>query len=188
MCWLGYVTKLNPVIRLQFWRSRECGIQLYRYFKRLTSDLSQERNLYLRKGNFREKLNLFYLQHKTTAKKTNHLKARIDKTQQNSMCRFCSYGEETIDQKISESSRLEHKEYFTRYDWVGKVIHRELCKKFKFDHTNKWYKHNRASILENETHKLLWNFEIQADHLISIRPCNNNNNKKRKQKTKKRTC
>ena len=28
---------------------------------------------------------------------------------------------------------------------------------------------NPESVLENETHKLLWYFEIQTDHLISIR-------------------
>ena len=39
----------------------------------------------------------------------------------------------------------------------------------KFDHTNKWYMHNPASVLKNETHKLLWDFEIQTDHLISVR-------------------
>ena len=60
-------------------------------------------------------------------------------------------------------------EYKTRHDWVGKVIHWELCKKFKFDHTNKWYMHNPASVLENDTHKLLWDFDIQMDHLISAR-------------------
>ena len=27
----------------------------------------------------------------------------------------------------------------TRHDWVGKVVHWEMCKKFKFEHTNKWY-------------------------------------------------
>ena len=32
----------------------------------------------------------------------------------------------------------------------------DLCKKLKFDHTNKWYMHNLESVLENETHKLLW--------------------------------
>ena len=26
--------------------------------------------------------------------------------------------------------------------------------------------HNPESLLDNETHKLLWNFEIQTDHLI----------------------
>ena len=29
--------------------------------------------------------------------------------------------------------------------------------------------HNPESVLENETHKLLWDFKIQTDHLISIR-------------------
>ena len=31
----------------------------------------------------------------------------------------------------------------------------EICKKFKFDHTNKWYIHNPAPVLENDMHKLL---------------------------------
>ena len=29
--------------------------------------------------------------------------------------------------------------------------------------------HNSASVLENEMHKLLWDFEIQMDHLIAAR-------------------
>ena len=29
--------------------------------------------------------------------------------------------------------------------------------------------HNPESVLENETHKFLWDFDIQADHLISAR-------------------
>ena len=41
-----------------------------------------------------------------------------------------------------------------------------MCKKFKFDLTNKWYMHNPAPVRENDTHKLLWNFNIQTDHLI----------------------
>ena len=49
------------------------------------------------------------------------------------------------------------------------MIHWYLCKKFNFDHTKKWYMHNLESILKNETHKLLWDFDIQPDHLISAR-------------------
>ena len=44
-----------------------------------------------------------------------------------------------------------------------------MCKKFKFDHTNKWYMHNSAPVLENNTHKLQWDFDIHTDHLISAR-------------------
>ena len=44
-----------------------------------------------------------------------------------------------------------------------------MYKKFKFDHANKWYMHNPAPVLENDTHKLLWDFDIHTDHLISAR-------------------
>ena len=33
----------------------------------------------------------------------------------------------------------------------------------------KWYMHNPAPVLENATHKLLWDFNIQTDHLILAR-------------------
>ena len=61
---------------------------------------------------------------------------------------------------MSERSKLTQKEYKTTHDWVEKVTHRELCKKLKFDHTNKWCMHIPESVLENE---------IQTDQLISAR-------------------
>ena len=74
-------------------------------------------------------------------------------------------------------------EYKIRHDWIGEVIHWEICKKFKFDPTKKWYMHNPAAALENDTHKLLCNFDIQTDHQISARRPNliiiNNKKKKR---------
>ena len=39
-------------------------------------------------------------------------------------------------------------QYKTRHDWVGKVFHLELCKKFKFGHTNKCNMHNPESVLK----------------------------------------
>ena len=83
--------------------------------------------------------------------KQNHIKARIDKTQQNSKFRLCGDKDETINYIISECSKLTQKEYKTRHDWVGKLIHRKMSKQFKFEHTNKWYMHNPAPILKNNT-------------------------------------
>ena len=62
--------------------------------------------------------------------RTNHIKTRIDKTQQNSKCRLYGDRDETINHIISKCSKLAQKEYKTRYNWVGKVIFKELCKKF----------------------------------------------------------
>ena len=47
--------------------------------------------------------------------------------------------------------------------------------------------HNPAPVLENDAHKLLWDFDIQTDHLISARRpdriiINNNNNNNNKKK------
>ena len=67
---------------------------------------------------------------------------------------------------ISEWSKLAQKGYKTKHNYVGKMIHRELCKRLKFVRTNKLYVHKPESVQENKTHKILWDFEIQTDHLI----------------------
>ena len=82
---------------------------------------------------------------------------------------LCGDRDETINHIISECSKLALREYKARYDWVDKVIHWEMCKILKFDHTNKWYMHNPAPVLKNATHKLLWDFNTQTDHLIPAR-------------------
>ena len=80
---------------------------------------------------------------------------------------------------ISQCSKLVQKEYKARHNWVDKVIHWELCKRLKFDYTNKWCLHDPSSVLENEMHKFLWDFDIQTDHLISPRRPNLINKKER---------
>ena len=49
------------------------------------------------------------------------------------------------------------------------MIHWEFYKKFKFGLTTKWYMLKPKSVLENETHKILWDFEVQTGHLIPTR-------------------
>ncbi len=47
--------------------------------------------------------------------------------------------------------------------------------------------HNPASVQENVTHKLLWDFEVQTDHLISTgQPDLVIVNKKKKKKKKRK--
>ena len=153
------------ITRKQKWE----GKQLYGLINNISHDKTWAR---LRKGNFKRetktrKGNFKRETAQNNAVRTNHIKARTDKTQFNSKCRLCGDRDETINHIISECSKLAQKEYKTRHDWVGKVIHWEMCKKFKFDHTNKWYMHNPAPVLEKDTHKFQWDFDIHTDHLIS---------------------
>ena len=124
---------------------------------------------WLRKGNLKRETESLLIAVQDNAIRTNHIKARIDKMRQNSNCRLCGNRDETINHIISKCSKLAQKEYKARHDWVGKVIHREMCKKFKFDYINKWYMHNLAPLIENDTHKLPWDFNIQTNHLFPAR-------------------
>ena len=145
-------------------------IELYGRFKRLINNIPHQKTwTWLRKENLKRETESLLMTAQDNAIRTNHIKVRIDKTHQNSKCRLCGDRDETINHIISECGKLAQEEYKTRLDWVGKVIHWEMCKKFKFDHTNKCYIHNPAPVLENDTHKLLWDFNIHTDHLIPAR-------------------
>ena len=85
---------------------------------------------WLRKGNFKRETESLLIVAQDNAIRTNHIKARIDKTQQNSKCRLCVDWVERINHIISECSKLAQKEYKARHDWVGKVIIWEMCWKF----------------------------------------------------------
>ena len=113
--------------------------------------------------------------------RTNHIKTKIDNTQQNSKCRLCGGRDETINHIISECNKLTLKEYKTRHDWLGKVIHWEMCKKFKFDHTNKWYMDNPAAVQENNTAPMgLWHTDGSPNLSQKTRPYNNQQQKKKR--------
>ena len=136
------------------WKQKWEGKQLYDRLKRLINNISNDKTgTWLRKGNFKRETESLLIAASDNAIRTNHIKARIDKTQQNSKCRLCGDRDETINYIISECSKLAQREYKARHGWVGKVIHWEMCKKFKFDHTNKRYVHNPAPVLKNDTHK-----------------------------------
>ena len=95
-----------------------------------------------------------------------YVETEIDKERETKRDRQTLIEISTAGQTLIKISTAEYK---AKHDWVGKVIHWEMCKKFKFDHTNKLYMHNPASVLENAMHKLLWDFNIQTDHLIPAR-------------------
>ena len=66
-----------------------------------------------------------------------------------------------------DNAGMKNSSVVTRLDGEGSLL--ELCKKLKFDHTDKWYMHYPDPVLDNEKHKILWGFAIQMYHLISAR-------------------
>ena len=92
--------------------------------------------------------------------RTNLVKARIDKSQGDSLCRVCRKLDESIDRKLAQ------KEYKRRHDNLGKIVHWKLARKCNFEAGDKWYENEPESVLENEDYKILCDFSIQTDHVI----------------------
>ena len=65
--------------------------------------------------------------------KTNLVKAKIDKSQGDSLCRVCRKVDESIDHIVSGCSKLAQKEYKRRHDNLGKIVHWKLARKCNFE-------------------------------------------------------
>ena len=59
--------------------------------------------------------------------------------------------------------------YQTSMTMGRKMIHWELCKRLNFDDTEKFDRKREESVVENHTHKILWNIEIEIGHPIQTR-------------------
>ena len=68
------------------------------------------------KGNFNIENGSILISAQNNAIRTNYIKAKIYKTQQNSKSRLCDDRDEKINHIIS---KLAQKEYQTRHNWVG---------------------------------------------------------------------
>ena len=64
---------------------------------------------------------------------TNLVKARIDKSQGDYLCRVCRKVDESIDHIVSSCSKLAQKEYKRRHDNLGKIVHWILARKCNFE-------------------------------------------------------
>ena len=102
--------------------------------------------------------------------RANLVKAKIDKSQGDSLRRMTRKVDESIDHIVSGCSKLAQKEYKRRHDNLSKIVHWKLTKSIiYFEAGDKWCEHEPESVLENEDYKILWDFSIQTDHIIKAR-------------------
>ena len=106
------IANIMTMTKKQKWEEK----QLYGRFKRLINISHEKTWTWLRKGNFKRETESLLIAAQNNAIKTSHMKARIDKTHENSKCKLCGDRDETINHIISESSKLAQKEYKTRQD------------------------------------------------------------------------
>ena len=62
------------------------------------------------------------------------------------------------------------KEYKRRHDWMGKTVYWDICRKKGCNVPEKWYEHKPLlPCTENESFKILWDFNIQTDNISEHR-------------------
>lgn len=130
---------------------------------------SNETWTWLVKGQLKKETEGLIMAAQTQSLRTNAIKARIDKSQDDSKCRMCKSKDETVNHIVSECQKLAQKEYKRRHDTVAKALHWDILRQKGFGPEGKWYEHEPMAVIENDKFKVLWDFTIQTDHKISAR-------------------
>ena len=143
---------------------------LHGQFLRDTETISDDMSwTWLRRGYLKRQTASLILAAQDQALRTNLVKTKIDKTQNQPLCRMCMKTNETVDHIISGCCKLAQKEYKRRHDCVARALHWDLCKQAGFPHAGRWYEHSPEPVMENTNYKILWDFSIQTDHVIQAR-------------------
>ena len=154
--------------RLEDWEKKVLHSQYLSQTKEVRSDQCWA---WLQNGDLKREIESLIVAAQNQSIRTNLVKAKIDKSEGDSLCRVCRKVDESIDHIVSGCSKLAQKEYKRRHDNLAKIIHWKLARKCNFEAGDKWYEHEPESVLENEDHKILWDFSIQTDHVLeALRP------------------
>ena len=136
------------------------------YLRQTKEVMSEQSCVWLQNGDLKRETESLIVAAQNQSIRTNLDKAKIDKSQKDTLCRLCKKADESIYHVFSVYSKLAQKEYKTRHDDLGKLVHWKLARKCNFEAGDKWYEHDSENVLEREDYKILWDFSILTDHFI----------------------
>ena len=84
-------------------------------------------------------------------------------------CVECVTRKVSVTHVISECSKLAQVEYKKRRDNVARIIYSLGIVWCAWVGQSKWYEHQPQSVSETDKTKVLWDFNIQCDHVIEAR-------------------
>ena len=71
---------------------------------------SKQRSVWLKRGYLKRRTEALIMAAQEQATRTNNIKAKIDKTQEDSKCRTCGKAEECVNHVLSEYTKIAQKE------------------------------------------------------------------------------
>ena len=95
--------------------------------------LQGKKNGYDKRREYKRETESLIIAAQEQAIRTNAIKAKIGMTQAESKCSLCGNVNETVRYIVCKCPTLAQREYKRRYDWLGRKIHWEVCRKIGFD-------------------------------------------------------
>jgi len=84
-------------------------------------------------------------------------------------CRVCGAVPEYVDHLLSSCTPLAPTMYMQRHNRIGKIIHWSILKRFNSAVSRNYWDHDPVAVVENQEMKVLWDFNIYTDHLLTAR-------------------
>ena len=106
--------------RLKDWEEKVLHGQYLRQTKEVRNDQCWA---WLQNGDLKRETESLIVAAQNQSIRTNLVKARIDKSQGDSLCRMCRKVDESIDHFVSGCSKLAQKEYKRRHNNLGKIVY-----------------------------------------------------------------
>ena len=152
--------------RYKQWKEK----QLHGKFIRETEEVRSEETWgWIRKGYLKKETEGLIFAAQEQVLWTNWITKNIDGQEVSEKFRMCGERDESITHLVAECKKLAQKECKQRHDNIARIVHLELCQKFGLVGNVKWYNHKPVSAVENDRVKILWDFNIQTDHVIQHR-------------------
>ena len=82
---------------------------------------------------------------------------------------MCGEKGETVHHIVCKFKKLTQREFKQRHVNIAKAVYWKLWKKYHLEKKDTWYEHAPDSVSENDEVKLLWEVNIQCDHVIEAR-------------------
>ena len=100
---------------------------------------------------------------------TKMIKAKIMKTSHDTKCRLCKEKDETVAHLLSACPKLAGSEYIRRHNEVAKILHHGISQHHNIPTTDRTWLHQPEAVTETDEVKILWDFEIRTDRIITAR-------------------
>ena len=100
---------------------------------------------------------------------TNWHAHNIIKNKSVEKCRACNEHPETVAHIVSGCPRIAQTLYLKRHNAVAATVHWGLCEATGFERAEHWWQHQPETALENESFKLLYDFNVLTDKKITAR-------------------